>query len=229
MNCKFCNKTLTNSQVYEFIRGKSKGYCSRKCASLSFNYKSISELPNYLNKRILFNLKCIVCKKEFDSVVKNQKTCNVKCAGVLSSKRMTEKNPMLNKEVRKKVSDTLKKIGHKPIYQGGNGRGNTAEQKLLYDELIKIKNGFVCEYIFKTKGLNKERIYPSHYKIDLALEESMLAIEIDGASHNSLKIKECDKKKTNLLISQGWKVLRLSNLQIQKELKNCVLMVMSMI
>jgi len=229
MNCKFCNKTLNNAQVYDYLRGRTKGYCSRSCGNLAIHYTDINNKPKYIRKRKIFNGNCIVCNSEFESTVKNQKTCNLKCAGALSSIRMTEKNPMLNKETRDKVSDTLKKIGHKPIKQGGNGRGNTTEQQLLYEELIKINKSFVCEYIFKTKGLNEEKIYPTHYKIDIASKELMLAIEVDGVSHNSLKVRECDKKKTNLLLSQGWKVLRLSNSQIQKELQNCVQVVMSMI
>ena len=229
MNCKFCDKLLNDAQVYQYLRGKTKGYCSRSCGNLSIHYKNINEKPKYVRRRKIFKGNCIVCNLEFESTVKNQKLCGLKCAGVLSSKRMTDKNPMLNKETRNKVSETLKRIGHKPIKQGGNGRGNTTEQQLLYDELIKINESFVCEYIFKTKGFNKDKIYPNHYKIDIASEELMLAIEIDGTSHNSLKVKECDKKKTNLLISQGWKVLRLSNSQIQKELKNCAQVVMSMI
>lgn len=229
MNCKFCNKPLKDSQVYEYLRGKTKGYCSRACGNLSIHYNSISDLPKYINNRKIFKNKCSVCDSIFESVTKNQKTCSLKCSGVLSSIRMTDKNPMHKKETRDKVSDALKRIGHKPMKQGGNGRGNTKEQQLLYDELIKINKSFVCEYIFKTKGFNEEKIYPNHYKIDIASEEFMLAIEIDGQSHNSLKVKQWDKKKTDLLISQGWKVLRLSNSQIQKELKNCVQVVMSMI
>lgn len=233
MNCKFCNKPLNNVQVYEYLRGKTKGFCSRICGSLSIYYEDAIKKPKYIikngRKRKIFNGNCIVCKLEFESTVKNQKTCNVKCAGVLSSKRMIDENPMHKKEIREKVSNTLKIIGHKPLIRGGNGKGNTTEQQLLYNELVKINKSFVCEYVFKTKGLNAKKIYPTHYKIDIASKELMLAIEIDGRSHNSNKVKEWDKKKTNLLTSQGWRVLRLSNLQIQKELKNCVQVVMSMI
>jgi len=225
MNCKWCSKELSKKQVYDFLSKKTKGTsCSSKCSMMLLHWISKE------NFKIENTFNCIVCKKDFiKKTSSSPKVCSIVCQSILSSVRMTEKNPMLNKEVRNKVSDTLKRIGHKPIKQGGNGRGNTTEQQLLYDELIKINKSFVCEYIFKTKGLNEEKIYPTHYKIDIALEELKLAIEIDGTSHNSLKVKECDKKKTNLLISQGWKVLRLSNLQIQKELKSCVQAVMSMI
>lgn len=232
MSCKFCNKLLNNAQVYDYLRGRAKGFCSRSCGNLSIHYKNINKLKHKVEngrKRKIFDGVCVVCNSEFESVVKNQKSCSVKCSGVLSSVRMTESNPMFNKDARSKVSNTLKTIGHKPIKQGGNGRGNTKQQQLLYDELVKINKSFSCEYIFSTRNLNEEKIYPTHYKIDIASEKLMLAIEVDGKSHNRNKIKECDKKKTDLLISQGWKVLRLSNLQIEKELMSCVQAVMSMI
>ena len=142
---------------------------------------------------------------------------------------MKEKNPMKDVNVRKKVSETLRLIKHKPKIRGGNGTGPTFFQKLIFDELIKINDSFEMEYIFKTKLFNKEKIYPSHYKIDIASEKLMIAIEIDGNTHNSNKVKLWDLKKTNLLNSQGWKVLRLSNSKIKEELTSCVQMVLSMI
>lgn len=138
-------------------------------------------------------------------------------------------NPMKYPEIRKKASDRQKEINHKPIIQGGNGRGATVHQLNLYNELIKYDNSFEMEIIEKTGILAKEFNSPRHYKLDIASRIHMLCIEIDGSSHNTLKIKECDKRKDNILNLKGWKVLRLSNFQIQKELQNCVQMVMSMI
>jgi hypothetical protein len=224
MNCKFCNKQLSESQVYELIKGKSKGFCSSKCAAISYVYKT---KENYIlkNKR-----NCKTCNKEFYAQpYLSRMYCNPKCAGKSSSIRMKENNPMRDDSVRKKVSNTLKKIGHKPKVLGGNGRGPSVYQKQLYDELVKINDSFKMEFIFKTKLFNKDKIYPNHYKIDIALFSHKIAIEVDGSSHNSKKVKICDKKKSDLLISQGWKVLRLSNYQIETELKNCVQMVSSMI
>lgn len=230
MNCLFCNKPLSKAQIYEYERGKSKGTCSRKCGGLLHNYGNINNLPKYNDdKRILYLKTCIVCKNKFETTVKSQGCCNQKCGGVLTSIRMTLKNPMINKETRLKVSKTLKKIKHKPKIQGGNGRGNTKYQELLLNKLNKIDNSFLTEFIFKTKEYNKDKIYPYHYKIDIASELHKIAIEIDGLSHRCLKIKECDKKKEKLLSLAGWKVLRFTNSQIQKELEICVQMVMSMI
>src|SRR6056297_3449956 len=124
--------------------------------------------------------------------------------------------------------NTLKKIKHKPYIQGGNGRGATIPQLSLYNELIKKDDSFQMEYIEKTGKLRKIYKAPYHYKIDIASPIHKIAIEVDGLSHLALKTKECDERKTKLLNSKGWKVLRLSNKQIQEDLTSCVRMVMSM-
>jgi hypothetical protein len=230
INCKWCNKELSDSQVYQFIIGKSKGTaCSIKCGSLLHSYPNKELYIEPIGNRKAFKHTCKICKNEFINVTKNSIACSRKCANVLSSVRMTNNNPMVKDETRKKVSETLKKINHKPIIQGGNGRGATIQQLSLYNELIKTDNSFQMEYIEKTGKYAKQFNSPNHYKIDIASNIHMIAIEVDGNSHKVKKIIECDKRKTQILTLKGWKVLRLSNLQIQKELTNCVKMVLSMI
>lgn len=137
---------------------------------------------------------------------------------------------MFIEEYRKKASDRQKEIKHKPIIQGGNGRGATVHQLKLYNELVKTDDSFEMEVIEKTgKELAKKFKSPYHYKLDIASRIHKICIEVDGASHNTLKVKECDKRKDSLLSLKGWRVLRLSNSQIEKELKSCVQMVLSMI
>lgn len=218
MNCLSCNKELTETQVKDVIRGKMKGYCSRKCSSKA-KEKKVSK-------------KCIVCGSFFTGTpwsIKQKITCSLKCAGALSSIRMKKKNPMSNEETRKKVSLKLKEINHKPKILGGNGRGATVHQLKLYNEIVKYNESFEMELIEKTKELRKVFNSPTHYKIDIGSRIHKIAIEVDGISHKSLKVKECDKRKTELLSLKGWRVLRLSNSQIEKELNKCVQMVLSMI
>lgn len=224
MNCKWCNKKLTKAQVYEYLRGKTKGTaCSASCSMLLKRYKSHEK---YIVEK---KCKCKNCNKTFVNYKKyNVETCSAKCAYELSSKRMKEDNPMKNDFVRQKVSNTLKAMKHKPLVQGGNGRPATKEQLDLYNEITLLDDSFEMELIEKTGKLKKTFNAPNHYKIDIGSRIHKIAIEIDGKSHNSLKIKECDTRKTQLLILKGWKVLRFTNSQIQKELKNCVQMVMSM-
>jgi len=222
MNCKWCNKELTQKQIYEKVRKKSKcTSCSSKCSMLIFHYETPEKYE------LIHKSKCVVCnnyfqRKTFSSGI----VCSVKCQGKLSSDRMKINNPMFKEEYRLKASKRQKEINHKPSIQGGNGREATVHQLSLYNELSKIDNSFCMEYIEKTGDLRHEFKSPRHYKIDIASKFHMIAIEVDGPSHNSLKIKECDKRKTELLSLKGWKVLRFTNYQIQKELMNCVQMVM---
>jgi len=62
-------------------------------------------------------------------------------------------------------------------------------------------------------SLGKQRAgYPSNYKLDLALPERRICIEVDGYSHHSRKA--LDAKKDNMLRSMGWAVLRFWNQDI---------------
>jgi uncharacterized pyridoxamine 5'-phosphate oxidase family protein len=229
MNCKWCNKELSKSQVYEFIRGKTKGNsCSRKCAMLILNNNK-DEYITPIKERKAFKHICENCNIEFINITKNSRFCSNKCAGTLSSIRMKLNNPMFKEENRIKASNTLKRIKHKPIIQGGNGRPATVQQLKLYNELIKYDDSFEMELIEKTGIYADQFKAPYHYKIDIASRIHKLAIEVDGSSHNSLKIKECDNRKNQFLTLKKWKVLRLSNYQIDKELTSCVQMVLSMI
>ena len=47
------------------------------------------------------------------------------------AERMRKNNPILKEETRVKVSRTLKKIGHKPTIQGGNGRPIPLPQRII--------------------------------------------------------------------------------------------------
>jgi len=125
----------------------------------------------------------------------------------IARERIRALNPMKNASTRLKVSAVLKAMHHKPIIQGGNGRGMTAPQKIL---MVALGPGWEPEFAVslgkRTPG------YPTHYKIDLAHPLKMIAIQVDGFSHHSRKAQ--DEKKTERLSSLGWKVLRLWNRDI---------------
>lgn len=120
-------------------------------------------------------------------------------------------------------------MGHGPKIQGGNGRPPTCQEKSIYQAISEYDSTFEIECIVRTGLLRKEFKAPTHYKVDVGSHRHKLAIEIDGASHNSLKVKECDKRKTELLNLKGWTVLRFSNSMIENQLDKCVQKVLSMI
>jgi hypothetical protein len=116
---------------------------------------------------------------------------------------------------REKMRGTLKRINHQPPFRGGNGKPLPIPQEALMKALAEFSP--VAEYVQRT-GMGRHSGYPSHYKIDIAIPQIMLAIEVDGMSHSVISRQEQDKKKEELLSSLGWKVLRFTNRRITEEL-----------
>lgn len=139
---------------------------------------------------------------------------------------MIANNPMRAEATRKKVSDTLKLIKHKPKLQGGNGKPATTAEMILFTIFSGL--GFVMQPAIKTgvKRGDLAKIPPS-YKPDIGNFSIKLAIEADGSSHTSRR--HLDAKKDATLRGLGWTVLRFTNQQILTETTWMVETVMSTI
>lgn len=157
---------------------------------------------------------CKECGKEYTRKVSSETMS--KTNKKYASNRMKHNNPMKNEEIRKKVSQSLK--GRKPTVVCGNGRNLTKPQEELL--ILLKKYNAVPEYAVSTKGYIGE--YPMNYKIDIALPQNKIAIEIDGNSHRAIKRKIEDIKKAELLKKKGWKVIRFWNKEVNENIKKCV-------
>ena len=100
------------------------------------------------------------------------------------------------------------------LARGGNGT-LTRQQEAVAKAL-----DLPMEYVIPT-GPVKEcfKSLPNFYRVDVADPSLMLAIEIDGATHNTKKWKFLDKRKTEVLNALGWSVLRFSNQRVDSELE----------
>jgi very-short-patch-repair endonuclease len=85
-----------------------------------------------------------------------------------------------------------------------------------------------AEYPIPTK-MPRDSGYPTCYKVDIAIPEKMIAIEVDGGSHSAIERQMQDKKKDAFLKKLGWNVLRFTNKQVMERLEECVQTVMSTI
>jgi hypothetical protein len=131
--------------------------------------------------------------------------------------RMKENNPMMKLEIKEKAR--LKKVGKPfPGERGGNGK-YTKPQILLMDLL-----GLPVEYTIPTKGTTIQNV-PYNYKVDLAIVNKKVAIEIDGHSHKLKKMQTIDAKKTACLNELGWKVLRFWNEEVMNNTDSVVQMI----
>lgn len=128
--------------------------------------------------------------------------------------RMKTQNPMKDPAARARASGTLKAMGWRPLVRGGNGHPTPIPQQLLADAL-----GWPTEVIVPTKG--RALGYPTHYKLDIANRKRRIAIEVDGGSHNSRKVREADERKSDFLSWNGWIVLRFTNSEILSDLEGC--------
>ena len=124
-------------------------------------------------------------------------------------------------DVRAKMSETLKMIGHQPKVRGGNGKGLTAPQQALSEALNWKTEVAIPTRIPRWNG------YPTCYKVDIADPTNRIAIEVDGNSHCAIARKNQDRKKEELLSRLGWTVLRFSNKEVIQNLQDCVQMVLS--
>src|ERR1019366_4579372 len=80
--------------------------------------------------------------------------------------------------------------------------------------LERLGEGWTWNHVVKT-GIRRSD-GPGSYKIDLANVELKIAIEVDGASHNSDDRREQDARKSALLESLGWSVVRIANNDVSK-------------
>ena len=96
--------------------------------------------------------------------------------------------------------------------RGGNGQITVPQEKLRMALGLPRE---CLEHPIKTKPVRDrfDRIPPC-YKVDIALPEHRLAIEVDGRSHDTKRVKASDRKMEAVLSSLGWKVLRFSNAAI---------------
>jgi hypothetical protein len=137
--------------------------------------------------------------------------------------RMRERNPMWNPAAKAKACASRRLGEWKPPVQGGNGKPPPVPQQLLACRL-----GWEMEVPIRS-GKKAGSGYCRAYKIDIANRALMIAIEVDGQSHNSLERRAQDRKKEKLLGELGWTVLRFSNRAVMERLEECAQTVLSTI
>lgn len=111
---------------------------------------------------------------------------------------------MRDPAVREKVRSSM--TGRTFLSRGGNG-ALTVPQLHLAGRLA-----LPMEFSIPTRAVwDRFESLPNSYAVDLAFPEGKLAIEVDGKSHRLRRWKFLDRRKTEVLESLGWSVLRFWN------------------
>jgi very-short-patch-repair endonuclease len=235
VNCFVCNKEMVilgGAKIRVFLQFQ-KAYCSIACKR-----KKIEMF------RKVYKANCKICQKEVSFVTKAEKNryrtgvhyCSKECFKIKRrkdmdvlramvdkekmSKRMRENNPMSNMETRQKMINSLR--GRTFLSRGGNGE-YTKHQMMLH-----LATGYPMEHPINTSEVKHLfQSVPNSYKVDLAEPSIKLAIEVDGKTHRLKKWKFLDKRKTEILNSLGWTVIRFTNEEVETSLSKCVKKIMS--
>jgi very-short-patch-repair endonuclease len=125
---------------------------------------------------------------------------------------MKANNPNKNPAGKEKMAKLMS--GRTFLARGGNG--TLTQQQLAVTSALDLP----IEYPI-VMGPVKDRFksLPHCYKVDIADPSRMLAIEIDGATHNTKKWKFLDQRETAVLKALGWSVLRFSNQRVDSDLE----------
>lgn len=138
-----------------------------------------------------------------------QRFCSISCSKIHS-------NCMHSAENRQKVSRTMKARGNSPRIRGGNGQMTKQQQKLI----SRLGAGWVAEYSVSVPNYRTQSL-PKNLKIDVANPYLLIAIELDGHSHQSPIRRQQDSRKNIYLARNGWFVFRITNQRADELCSTC--------
>lgn len=126
------------------------------------------------------------------------------------------KNPRkLSEETKKKISESrikyLKEHPEKVPYRLNHSSKRSIPELRL--EKAMLDHGITG---FKTQ-------FPMNiYQYDFAFVDEKLDVEVDGATHLTDNIKTIDERRDKWSIERGWRILRISASEIQKNIIGCI-------
>ena len=128
-------------------------------------------------------------------------------AGWSRGQRKRFQNPEEVEKHRERIKEKFKRgngFGWKQHGRNTGAGGNFTESEWeMRFRLLPL--GFAQEHVIRTKLKSP---WPTCYTLDFAHPGKRIAVELDGSSHESKKVKERDARKDEFLRSIGWRVFR---------------------
>lgn len=205
----------TGEQEYKRVTNFSRTFNTKRCVKINAvqrkKHGERSFITCTFNHKIWVKDKGYIYAEEVQvgdiiqyetSAVKTQKY-RVSPAGKHTlSAVMSDKNKDLDYIKKKRTPHKVK------INRGGNGHINDLQNYFF----SKLLGSWEIEgVVVMGKELSVKFHSPNHYKVDILNRELMVAIELDGESHNGAKRKDQDKRKDLVLQELGFKVIRIKN------------------
>lgn len=201
-------------------QAQQKPLITKLCAQCGteFSFRSMGEKQN--SKRRFCGNQCAAQWRMAQPGRREQAKAAIKVAhsrkkgakDPVMTSRMKRHNPMHRPEVAQRAGQS--KRGRTRLARGGNGQVTVPQQTLL-DTL-----GWPAEYLeyaIPTASVKGQfPSLPTCYKVDLAHPDSKTAIEVDGRTHKRRRRKFLAKRRTAVLVSLGWTVLRFWNEEVME-------------
>lgn len=146
--------------------------------------------------------------KETNDSVKSQ-------SNKIKGRESTFKGKHHSEESKKKISQVrikyLEENPDKVPYLINHSSNKSYPEELFENELIKRNiKGWVTRF---RHGI---------YQYDFAWEDKKIDLEIDGATHNSKKVIEIDKRRDKWSKERGWKVIRFKAADVKQNIDKCI-------
>lgn len=165
--------------------------------------------------------KCVICGRECPKPGRKVRTCG-DCKNLdpqtLANKQANGKKP----EWRKKVSAATKEAMHRPEVRekhlealdkvwlnaelGNNFTGSNGQPP---NELMSYYASILCPLGYVMDEVTFPTGHGGYWRLDFALAENKINIEIDGSSHNAGKRRLLDVERDEFMRNLGWTVIRI--------------------
>lgn len=168
--------------------------------------------------------KCKYCKKEYDS--------GHKLGGHVTNCKMQPNYEKIKKERAKKQSEyrTGKKLSDETKNKISKARIKYLKEnpdkvpyKINHSSNVSYPEQVILKYLKEYKILGwVHQLQFSIYQIDFAFPEYKLAVEIDGHTHTTEKVKKIDNRRDKYLESKGWRTLRITTKEVRNDVYECI-------
>lgn len=188
-------------------------FCSPACKQASqkgkptWNAGITKEIAPQLSrsgrKRIRPIVRCVICKAAIIGSNPISKTCGAAPC----------------KEIYKPVASTNIKNAVDATYRNGRkapgifGPPISRFEEIISPQLVAL--GWIPQYLVRTGNESK------HYRLDFAIPERMIHVEIDGTIHDRPARREHDAMRSKTLSHLGWQGIRFSNDEIARDIASC--------
>lgn len=206
ITCNCCGKSFKNQGGYSRH--------SERCCIINDIKDEVLDL--YVNS--LYSIKDLrrkfsVGTKIIDNILGDKK--RTLSEGISVGRKRYPENFLHSEDTKQKLRvkriEYMKKNPDKTAWRTSN---LSYPEKLFLDKLNDLKWGE------KYSIIREFSVYP--FFIDFAFVNEKVAVEIDGSQHLLEERKERDVKKDNLLLENGWSVVRVTDKEIKTNLNNVI-------